>query len=104
MDTQDRQEKQDETLRHRKRTRSMIGSAPKGIQNLHQVSQRWCYCLSFVDFFFPLVSILVALHGPFRVFPTPWSSLRGLVSYPFTDTLAPFVEIFSPFRPLVETS
>ena len=82
MDTQDRQDKQDETLRHRKRTRSMIGSAPKGIQNLHQVSQRWCYCLSFVDFFFPLVSILVALHGPLSSFSNPLEFLTRISLLP----------------------
>ena len=36
---------------------------------------------------------------PFESFPTPWNPCANLLP-PLTDTLAPFVEIFSPFPTL----
>ena len=75
MDTQDRQDKQDEKLLHRKRTRSMIQCA--------------------------FVGNLRVLRGPsrtpFESIPTPWNPFADSSFAPLTDPLAPLVEISSPF-------
>ena len=50
-----------------------------------------------MDFFFPLVSFFVALHGPLSSLFQPLGiPARINLLPPLTDTLAPFVEIFSP--------
>ena len=57
--------------------------------------------IPFVDFFFPLVSFFVALHGPLSSLFQPLGvPSRINLLPPLTDTLAPFVEIFSPFPTL----
>ena len=75
IDAQDRQDEQDKTLRHRKRTGSMI---------------EWAF-----------VGNLKVLRGPsptpFESFPTPWSPLADSSFAPVTDPLAPLVEICSAF-------
>ena len=54
-----------------------------------------------MDFFFPLVSFFVALHGPLSSLFQPLGvPSRINLLPPLTDTLAPFVEIFSPFPTL----
>ena len=51
-----------------------------------------------MDFFFPLVSFFVALHGPLSSLFQPLGiPARINLLPPLTDTLAPFVEIYSPF-------
>ena len=75
MDTQDRQDKQDEKLLHRKLTGSMIECA--------------------------FVRNLRVLRGPsrtpFESFPIPWNPFPDSSFAPLTDPLAPLVEISSPF-------
>ena len=75
MDTQDRQDKQDERLRHRKRTSWIIECA--------------------------FVGNLRVLRGPsrtpFESFPTPWSPLANSSLAPLTDPKAPLVEISFAF-------
>ena len=54
-----------------------------------------------MDFFFPLVSFFVALHGPLSSLFQPLGVPSRINLLPsLTDTLAPFVEIFSPFPTL----
>ena len=75
VDTQDRQDKQEEKLLLRKLTRSMIECA--------------------------FVENLRVLRGPsrtpFESLPTPWNPFSDSSFAPLTDPLAPFVEVFSPF-------
>ena len=75
IDAQDRQDEQDKTLRHRKRTGWMI---------------EWAF-----------VGNLKVLRGPsptpFESFPTSWSPLADSSFAPVTDPLAPLVEICSAF-------
>ena len=75
IDTQDRQDKQDEKLVHKKLTGSMIECA--------------------------FVENLSVLRGPSRIpfesFPTPWNPFADSSFALLTDPLSPLVEIFSPF-------
>ncbi len=75
IDTQDRQDKQDETLLHKKLTGSIIECA--------------------------FVENRSVLHGPSRIpfesFPTPWNPFADSSFALLTDLLSPLVEIFSPF-------
>ena len=75
IDTQDRQDKQDEKLVHKK----LIGSI----------------------FECAFVENLSVLRGPSRIpfesFPTPWNPFVDSSVALLTDPLSPFVEIFSPF-------
>ena len=75
IDAQDRQDSQDKTLRHRKRTGSVI---------------EWAF-----------VGNIEVLRGPsrtpFESFPTPWNPLADSSFAPVTDPLAPMVEICSAF-------
>ncbi len=75
IDTQDRQDKQDEKLVHKKLTGSMIECA--------------------------FVENLRVLRGPsrtpFESFPTPWNPFADSSFALLTDPLSPLVEIFSPF-------
>ena len=75
IDTQDRQDKQDEKLVHKKLTGSIFECA--------------------------FVENLSVLRGPSRIpfesFPTPWNPLADSSFALLTDPLSPLVEIFSPF-------
>ncbi len=75
IDTQDRQEKQDEKLVHKKLIGSIIECA--------------------------FVENLSVLRGPSRIpfesFPTPWNPFADSSFALLTDPLSPLVEIFSPF-------
>ena len=75
IDTQDRQDKQDEKLVHKKLTGSIFECA--------------------------FVENLSVLRGPSRIpfesFPTPWNPFADSSSALLTDPLSPLVEIFSPF-------
>ena len=75
IDTQDRQDKQDEKLVHKK----LIGSI----------------------FECAFVENLSVLRGPSRIpfesFPTPWNPFPDSSFALLTDPLSPLVEIFSPF-------
>ena len=78
IDTQERQDKQDETLVHKK----LIGSIGSIIE------------CAFVE-------NLSVLRGPSRIpfesFPTPWNPFADSSFALLTDPLLPLVEIFSPF-------
>ena len=75
IDTQDRQDKQDEKLVHKKLIGSIIECA--------------------------FVENLSVLRGPSRIpfesFPTPWNPFADSSFALLTDPLSPLVEIFSPF-------
>ncbi len=75
IDTQERQDKQDETLVHKKLIGSIIECA--------------------------FVENLSVLRGPSRIpfesFPTPWNPFADSSFALLTDPLLPLVEIFSPF-------
>ena len=75
IDTQERQDKQDETLVHKKLIGSIIECA--------------------------FVENLSVLRGPSRIpfesFPTPWNPFADSSFALLTDPLSPLLEIFSPF-------